>query len=50
MSFVALNAEQERELHRLSSFYWKEALRCEEGKAFLAGSVMLAQRSKRYCH
>jgi len=41
MNFSALSDEQEREIHRLSSFYWKEALRCEESKAYLAGSVML---------
>lgn len=41
MSFTTLNDEEERELHRLSSFYWKEARRCEGPKAYLAGSVML---------
>ena len=41
MTFTTLNDEQERELYRLSRFYWKEALKCEEAKAFLAGSVML---------
>jgi hypothetical protein len=37
MTFTTLSDEQERE----SRLYWKEALRCEEAKAFLAGSVML---------
>jgi hypothetical protein len=41
MSFATLSDEQERELYRLSPLYWREALRCEETKAYLAGSVML---------
>jgi hypothetical protein len=41
MSFPALNDQEERELHRLSTFYRKEAMRCESAKAYLAGSVML---------
>lgn len=41
MSFKTLSDDEERELHRLSSVYWKEALKCEEAKAFLAGSVLL---------
>jgi hypothetical protein len=41
MSFTSLSDEQERELYRLSRVYWREALKCEEAKAFLAGSVML---------
>ncbi len=41
MSFKLLNDEEERELHRLSMVYWKEALRCEKAKAFLAGTVVL---------
>lgn len=41
MSFTTLNDEEEQELYRLSRFYWKEALRSEEAKAYLAGSVML---------
>jgi hypothetical protein len=41
MSFTTLSDEEERELYRVSRVYWKEALRCEEAKAFLAGSVML---------
>src|SRR5262245_25832751 len=35
MSFTTLSDDEERELYRLSSLYWKEALRCEEAKAFL---------------
>jgi hypothetical protein len=41
MGFTALTDEERRELWRLSRFYWKEALRCEEAKAYLAGCVML---------
>lgn len=41
MTFVTLTGQEERELGRLSSFYWNEALRCEESKAYLAGCVML---------
>jgi len=41
MSFTTLSDDEERELYRLSRLYWKEALRCEEAKAFLAGSVLL---------
>jgi hypothetical protein len=41
VSFTTLSEDEERELHRLSRFYWREALRCEESKAYLAGSVVL---------
>lgn len=41
MTFKTLTDEEERELHRLSGFYWKEARRCEEAKAHLAGTAML---------
>jgi hypothetical protein len=41
MSFSTLTDEEERGLYRLSHFYWRQALRCEEAKAYLAGSVML---------
>jgi hypothetical protein len=41
MPFATLTAEEEKELYRLQRFYWKEALRCEEAKAYLAGCVML---------
>jgi hypothetical protein len=41
MPFTTLTDEQEKELYRLQHFYWKEALRCEAAKAYLAGCVML---------
>jgi hypothetical protein len=41
MPFTTLTDEQEKELWRLSRFYWQEALRCERAKAYLAGCVML---------
>src|ERR1017187_5057257 len=41
MPFTTLTDEEEKELSRLNQFYWKEALRCEEAKAYLAGCVML---------
>ena len=41
MTFTTLTDEQEKELSRLSRFYWQEALRCERAKAYLAGSVMV---------
>jgi hypothetical protein len=41
MPFATLTDEEEKELYRLQHFYWKEALRCEEAKAYLAGCVML---------
>jgi hypothetical protein len=41
MPFSTLTEEEEKELWRLNRFYWKEAERCEEAKAFLAGCVML---------
>jgi hypothetical protein len=41
MGFTTVTDQEERELHRLSRFYWKEAMRCEEAKAYLAGCVML---------
>src|SRR5579872_5767913 len=41
MPFATLTDEEEKELHRLNRFYWQEALRCEQAKAYLAGSVML---------
>lgn len=41
MAFTTLTDEERRELWRLSRVYWKEALRCEEAKAYLAGCVML---------
>ncbi|SRR5579883_3400161 len=41
MPFTILTDEQTKELWRLNRFYWKEAKRCEEAKAYLAGCVML---------
>jgi hypothetical protein len=41
MPFTTLTDEEEKELNRLSRFYWQEALRCQEAKAYLAGCVML---------
>ena len=41
MPFTTLSDEEEKELYRLQRFYWHEALRCEESKAYLAGFVML---------
>jgi hypothetical protein len=41
MPFTTLTDEEEKELYRLNQFYWKEALRCEQTKAYLAGCVML---------
>jgi hypothetical protein len=41
MTFLLLTEDEERELHRLSRFYWKEALKCEDAKAYFSGCVML---------
>jgi hypothetical protein len=41
MPFTTLTDDEEKELYRLSRFYWKEARRCEKAKAHLAGCVML---------
>src|SRR6476620_1548348 len=41
MTLEALTEEEEREFYRLSHYYWKEALRCEDAKAWLAGCIML---------
>jgi len=41
MPITTLTEDQEKELWRLQRYYWKEALRCEEAKAYLAGCVML---------
>ena len=35
MTLVTLTQEEEREFHRLSRYYWKEAIRCEEASAWL---------------
>jgi hypothetical protein len=41
LNFQTLTEEEQKEFYRLSRFCWKEARRCEEAKAYLAGSVML---------
>jgi len=41
MPFTTLADEQEKELYRLQRLYWREALRCKQAKAYLAGCVML---------
>jgi hypothetical protein len=41
MPFKTLSEDEEKELWRLNRFYWKEAKRCKEAKAYLAGCVML---------
>jgi 7,8-dihydro-6-hydroxymethylpterin-pyrophosphokinase len=41
MAFTTLDDEEEKELLRLSRFYWQEPKRCEKAKAYLAGCVML---------
>lgn len=41
MSIDALDENAEREFYRLYKYYWREAQRCQEAKAWLAGCVML---------
>ena len=41
MTFTTFTDTEEKEFYRLQRFYWREALRCEEAKAYLAGCVML---------
>ncbi len=41
MDLLTFDDDEENEFYRLSRFYWKEAVRCEEAKAYLAGCVML---------
>lgn len=41
MPIIPLTDEEQKELWRLQRFYWKEAIRCEDAKAYLAGCVML---------
>lgn len=41
MALLTLADDEEKEFQRLSRYYWKEAVRCEEAKAYLAGCVML---------
>jgi hypothetical protein len=40
-SFTTLTDEEEREFYRLQGYYWREAMRCEKAKAYLAGCIML---------
>ena len=39
--FTTLTEQEEQEFWRLYRFYWREAERCEEAKAYLAACVML---------
>jgi hypothetical protein len=41
MGFETLDENAERELFRLYWYYWREAKRCRDTKAYLAGCVML---------
>jgi hypothetical protein len=41
MKITPLTDQEQKELSRLQLFYWKEAIRCEKAKAYLAGCVML---------
>jgi hypothetical protein len=41
MPMTILTDEEEKELFRLQRFYWKEAIHCQDAKAYLAGCVML---------
>ncbi len=41
MTILLPSEDEEKELWRLSRFYWKEALRCEKSNAHLAGCAML---------
>ena len=41
MTITPLTDDEQKELWRLQRFYWKEAIRCEDAKAYLAGCVML---------
>jgi hypothetical protein len=41
MTITPLTDAEQKELGRLQRLYWKEAIRCEEAKAYLAGCVML---------
>jgi hypothetical protein len=40
-SLTPLTDEEEKEFYRLHSYYWREALRCEKARAYLAGCIML---------
>ena len=39
--FKMLSEEEEREFWRLYRLYWREAERCQEAKAYLAGCIVL---------
>lgn len=41
MSLATLSDGEEKEFHRLQTFYWQEALRCERARAYLAGCIMI---------
>src|ERR1700733_9688753 len=41
MAFPTLSDNEEKEFYRLQKLYWREALRCQKAKAYLAGCVML---------
>ena len=41
MAFTTLTEDEEKELYRLQRYYWQEAIRCEQSKAYLAGCIML---------
>jgi hypothetical protein len=41
MPITTLTDQEEKELYRLQRLYWREALRCEESRAYLAGCIML---------
>jgi hypothetical protein len=42
LSIAGLTDDEHREDYRLAGLYWREALRCEGAKAYLAGCAMLA--------
>jgi hypothetical protein len=41
MTITTVTDDEQKELWRLERFYWKEAIRSKEAKAYLAGCVML---------
>lgn len=41
MIFTTLTAEEEKELYRLYRLYYREARKCEEAGAYLAGCIIL---------
>lgn len=42
MASLELGEEEEKELHRLMGRYHREAERCDDAKAYLAGCAMAA--------